>query len=150
MIEPPICPYCSQPSVYVDSAEVYQGRSYGMIYLCRPCDAYVGVHKGTEKPLGRLANKELRQWKMKAHAAFDPIWQERARRRRAGRPNKAGKPGGEQCKPVHSRAAAYSWLAQQMGIEREECHIGMFDVELCQRAVEICNPIASKLTITGE
>ena len=31
-----------------------------MIYICKPCDAYVGVHKGTDKALGRLANKELR------------------------------------------------------------------------------------------
>ena len=31
--------------------------------------AYVGVHKGTDKPLGRLANAELRYWKKRAHAA---------------------------------------------------------------------------------
>jgi len=45
-----------------------------MIYLCRSCDAYVGVHKGTDKPKGRLANAELREYKKKAHSAFDPLW----------------------------------------------------------------------------
>ena len=58
-----MCPYCGERAVYTNSKEVY-GRSYGMIYLCRPCDAYVGVHDGTAKPLGRLANAELRAAKI--------------------------------------------------------------------------------------
>ena len=70
-----ICPYCGDKPEYVDSSAVYK-RSYGMIYLCRLCDAYVGVHKGTSNSLGRLANAALRQYKMEAHAAFDPIWRE--------------------------------------------------------------------------
>ena len=56
------CDYCGRQAEYVDSKVVY-GKSYGMMYLCRNCMAYVGVHKGTDKPLGRLANAELRYWK---------------------------------------------------------------------------------------
>lgn len=66
------CPYCGKRAEFVDSAEVYHGRSYGMIYLCRPCDAYVGCHgngKG-DSPKGRLANAELRRWKIAAHNAY--------------------------------------------------------------------------------
>lgn len=65
------CDYCGRQAEYVDSKVVY-GKSYGMMYLCRNCMAYVGVHKGTDKPLGRLANAELRYWKKRAHAVFDP------------------------------------------------------------------------------
>ena len=61
-----ICPYCGKPTEYVDSSIIY-GRSYGMIYLCRDCRAYVGVHKGTDQALGRLANAELREAKKEAH-----------------------------------------------------------------------------------
>lgn len=68
------CDYCGRQAEYVDSKAVY-GKSYGMMYLCRNCMAYVGVHKGTDKPLGRLANAELRYWKKAAHAEFDPLWQ---------------------------------------------------------------------------
>jgi hypothetical protein len=39
----PICPYCNQESQFVDSSVIY-GKSYGMIYLCSDCDAYVGCH----------------------------------------------------------------------------------------------------------
>lgn len=51
-----ICNYCGTPADFVDSSVVYHGHSFGMIYLCPRCGAYVGVHKGSDKPLGRLAN----------------------------------------------------------------------------------------------
>ena len=97
------CDYCGRQAEYVDSKVVY-GKSYGMMYLCRNCMAYVGVHKGTDKPLGRLANAELRYWKKRAHAVFDPLWQ---RGRFRGHRN-----------------AAYGWLAQKMGLPVEKTHIG--------------------------
>lgn len=112
-----ICPYCGERAEFVDSKIVY-GKSYGKIYLCRKCLAYVGVHKGTDKPLGRLANAELRYWKKAAHAAFDPIW-------------KYGRFRGY-------RNAAYGWLAGRMGLSVEETHIGMFDVAQCKKAIQIC------------
>ncbi|MBO6266801.1 MAG: DUF3268 family zinc-finger domain-containing protein [Synergistaceae bacterium] len=114
-----ICPYCGKLAEYVDSAIVYHGRSYGMIYLCSPCDAYVGVHRGTDRPLGRLANSELRKWRNAAHAAFDPLWQQGEYKRR--------------------RNDAYAWLAEKMGLPKEETHIGMFDVEQCRSVIEIIN-----------
>src|SRR5580700_2416837 len=69
-----ICPYCEQPAKLVDSAEIYGGRSYGWAYLCSPCRAYVGCHDGTKRPLGRLANADLRAAKIRAHDAFDKLW----------------------------------------------------------------------------
>jgi len=88
-----------------------------MIYLCRPCDAYVGVHRGTDKPKGRLANKQLRYWKIAAHEAFDPIWQTK----------------------LMKRNEAYKWLAECMGLDQKKTHIGMFDVEQCKQVIKICN-----------
>jgi hypothetical protein len=109
-----ICPYCGRAAEFVDSREIY-GRSYGMVYLCRPCDAYVGVHKGTSKPLGRPANRELRKQRNIAHAAFDILW-------------KSGK---------FRRNDAYAWLSRQLGIPIKKTHIGMFDGETCKRTVEL-------------
>lgn len=110
------CDYCGKPAHFVDSAIVY-GKSYGMFYYCPDCKAWVGVHKGTDAPLGRLANAELRKWKKAAHAAFDPIWRR---------------------KIFPRRNAAYAWLSQQMGIPPEKTHIGMFDVERCKQVVSLC------------
>jgi hypothetical protein len=109
-----ICPYCGRQAEYVDSSIIY-GLSYGMIYLCRPCDAYVGVHKGTDRPLGRLADNELRRWKKEAHVNFDRLW----------------KHGNM------TRGEAYVWLSRQMDIPVSETHIGMFDVAQCKQVVSI-------------
>ena len=110
-----LCDYCGRRAEFVDSAIVYSGRSYGMIYFCRPCDAYVGVHKGTTEPLGRLADAELRRWRKTAHAYFDPIWKNRRM----------------------SRSQAYSWLSAKMELPQELTHIAMFDVSQCKRVVGI-------------
>lgn len=111
------CDYCGKPAQFVDSAIVYGGRSYGMIYHCPDCRAWVGVHKGSDQPMGRLADAELRRWKRGAHAAFDPIWRG---------------------KTPFTRRAAYAWLAEEMGLPPEKTHIGMFDVEQCKQCIEIC------------
>ncbi|MFK8771693.1 zinc-finger-containing protein [Aeromonas caviae] len=114
----PDCPYCGKTSVLTSSREVYGGRNFGPIYLCKclPGYAYVGCHKDTIKPLGRLADKELRYWKKEAHAAFDPLWKSKKMK----------------------RGHAYGWLAEQLGISKEECHIGMFDVATCERVKYLC------------
>lgn len=108
-----------------------------MVYLCRPCDAWVGVHKGTDQPLGRLANKELRQWKQKAHASFDPLWEAKLQRRRQER--------GPSYKKTWARGSGYAWLARQLGIQIKQCHIGMFDVEMCKRVIGVCQPFTERL-----
>lgn len=111
------CDYCGGRAEFVDSSIIY-GESYGMIYLCRKCNAYVGVHKGTDRPLGRLANAELRHWKKAAHNAFDPLW-------------KYGNFRGR-------RTAAYRWLSERLNLPIEKTHIGMFDIDLCKKTVQIC------------
>jgi len=119
------CDYCGEPAKLIDSVELY-GKSYGMMYMCWPCDAYVGTHKDSpdHTPLGRLANEELRTWKKKAHAAFDPLW-----KRKMARDN---------CSQKEARNAGYAWLAKQLDIPVKDCHIGRFDEEQCIRVTEVC------------
>lgn len=115
MSSAPICPYCGKKAKCQDSSVIY-GRSYGPAWICPDfprCDAYVGCHPGTKAPLGRLANKELREAKKNAHSAFDPLWRSKKM----------------------TRSEAYKWLAEALGIEQAKCHIGMFDVEQCEKVV---------------
>lgn len=129
----PVCPYCGQFSVKVGGEAIYPHRSdlfHKIFYQCQPCDAYVGSHPGQDKPLGRLANSELRTWKKRAHAAFDPIWQNRFERRSAE---------DAKYKKGMARGGRYKKLAALMGIDTRDCHIGMFDIEKCQQVIEICN-----------
>jgi hypothetical protein len=110
-----LCPYCGAPARWVENKEVY-GKNYGksfMMWLCKPCDARVGCHQNTKNPLGTLANKELRTIRMKAHAAFDPLW-------------KTGR---------MKRWEAYKWLAEKMGVK--EIHIGESDEETCLKIISL-------------
>jgi len=110
-----ICPFCNKPAEWVENKEVY-GRNYGksfMIWLCKPCDAYVGCHENTKKPLGVMANRETREWRVKAHEAFDPIWKEK----------------------VMTRQGGYKWLRERLG---RRIHIGESDIETCRAIIELC------------
>lgn len=115
------CPYCTNPAAKITGRELYPHRRdlYARIFWqCLPCDAYVGCHEGTDKPLGRLADAALRKAKMQAHEAFDALWQFEPQRSKA-------------------RTEAYKWLATQLGITGKECHIGEFDLTRCQRVVQL-------------
>lgn len=75
----PVCPYCNRKAVLLmNSSELYYNHiNYGPVWICRPCDAWVGCHKNQSGsrivPKGRLANAELRKAKIEAHAAFVTI-----------------------------------------------------------------------------
>jgi hypothetical protein len=110
---------CGATPELVDSSEIY-GKSYGPMYLCRLCRSYVGTHPNTGhkmslKPLGRLADAELRSCKKEAHFYFDKIWKEKYK----------------------SREGAYNWLSNMLNVKKPFTHIGMFNVELCKKTAEI-------------
>lgn len=123
------CPYCRAPVPQVTGREVYPHRPdlYGkQFYKCTPCDATVGCHPDG-RPLGRLANAELRREKQATHALFDPLWQG-AREIYDG--------WNSRIKNT-ARVRAYEWLADKMAIEPDDCHIGMFTVSACREARSI-------------
>lgn len=122
-----VCPYCGSETEYVDSKIVY-GRSYGMIYRCQPCEAYVGVHDGTDRAKGRLADRELRKLKIRVHKEFDELWMDK---RFIGVVKEA-------------RKQAYQLLALRLGIPEKYCHIGMFDDQMCKKAIKEIKKIKSE------
>jgi len=132
-----LCPYCLKIPEFVDSACVYHGSSYGMVYFCRDCSAWVGVHKGTQKSLGRLANSELRKAKNKAHTYFDPITKD-------GLINRLWV---QYISGMSNRNKAYWWLSKKMKIKKDYCHIGMFDLEQCAKVVSVCEAAFKKLAL---
>lgn len=116
------CPYCGGKATLVSASKVYPHSSKfqkDKMWVCEhypKCDAYVGCHPGTEIPLGRLANEKLRKLKVEAHRQFDPIW-------------KCG---------LMTRKEAYKWLADMLRIKEKDCHIGMFNPDMCNKVIQIC------------
>lgn len=116
---PSVCNCCGCSGVeLVENSEIYNGRHYGewpYAYLCRNCGAYVGLHPGTDIPLGTLADKPLRDDRQKGKAVFNQLWRDHM-----------------------TRNQAYAWLAEAMRIAPEECHFGLFDSEQCLQARILC------------
>ena len=63
---PTICRYCGGVIRLVPARKIYGastdrlGLAGENIYLCQNCNARVGCHKGTNRPLGNVANEVLR------------------------------------------------------------------------------------------
>lgn len=125
-----VCPYCGADTVLIKGSLLYGSNSDASdlnFWICWPCDAYVGCHRGDSegwdcgtKPLGTPAKKELRMARAELHGSFDKLWTEGRMR----------------------RTNAYSWLAKRLGISVDECHIGMFDVDTCKRAMVVTRDLS--------
>ncbi|HDZ4410729.1 TPA: hypothetical protein RTB91_004232, partial [Salmonella enterica subsp. enterica serovar Monophasic] len=71
--------------------------------------------KKTLIPLGRMADGKTRALRVKAHAAFDPLWQSGS----------------------ISRTKAYLQLSRKLGIDIKDCHIAMLSDAQLQTVILI-------------
>jgi len=110
--EAPTC-YCGSPMHLRDG-------KWGKFWGCSDwpqCDGLVACHKGTSTPRGKATNKATRDARIRAHAAFDALWEPMGR---------------------DWRGRAYRWLAEQVGHDAGELHIGYSGLEMCQQIIEVC------------
>jgi len=111
------CQYCGKETEKVQGDEIYKNRDDlkdKSFFICRDCDAYVGCHQNGE-PLGTVANEHLRKQRSLTHQIFDEIWKSR----------------------YMTRSDAYKFLRENLKIKKDECHIAMFDEELCIKVREV-------------
>jgi len=112
VINAKICPYCKSETRLTTETVIYGKEYKGRKVICCKnfpiCDSYVGTHDDN-KPLGRLANKELRNLKKQAHVFFDKIWKEN----------------------LIDRDVLYMQLASFLKLPLQYTHIGMFQEKTC-------------------
>lgn len=113
----PRCPYCGNHTVLRSADGIYRENSrQEMLYVCKKypvCDAYVRVQKGTTIPLGTIANRELRELRIKAHQQFDKLY-------------KCG---------YMSKHDAYQWLGNLLGVPAKNAHIAQLNVLSCNLVI---------------
>lgn len=69
------CPYCNSEVAYAPATAVYKRAGFGFLYLCRnfpACDSYVSAGDDG-RPMGSLANRELREQRKRLFALVDQI-----------------------------------------------------------------------------
>lgn len=104
------CPECGAPMVLRRS-------KYGPFYGCSTfpeCYAAHGAH-ANGVPLGIPTDKETKEWRIKAHEAFDQLWKGK------GAPM--------------SRRKAYLLMGDLMDLPSEEVHIGRFTTDQCRELI---------------
>ena len=113
---PKICRYCGGVVRLVPAAEVYGmaaakrlGIEQERFYQCQNCNARVGCHKGTTRPLGNLANETLRMKRKETHQIFDSFW-----------------------------------MAKKLRLSVQLAHIGGFEMDRCQRLIDLCEKERNK------
>jgi len=118
-MEMPICPQCGKVAV-TKKRKFITGDNHDneWVWTCPDypeCDMYVGCHQGTCKPLGTLANQELRSLRWRAHKSFDTCW-------------KSGR---------MSRNEAYEELQEVLGLKPKDAHIGRLSKEQCEEVIKV-------------
>lgn len=124
----PTCPYCGEQAVLTDADRVGK-RSLVVVWGCQPCNAWVAVRKQDTRyrPLGTLANPELRSARATVRDVANILWRSydksrillpRSERRRA-------------------------WFSDLLGLPRAQCNIETFDLHECQRALRALRALAS-------
>ena len=121
------CPYCGAPAVCRPASTVYgtdtiAPKSY--LYLCSnwpSCDAYVSAQRKDRRPMGTLANSELRHKRILAHRALQRLQKERHM----------------------DKWATYLWLQARLGLDADHAHIGIFSSQMCDQVISLCRAPAS-------
>lgn len=106
------CNVCGGPRVHLQKRSLMRMKApqeWDLVWHCLDCLALVGCHKGTDIPLGLMADSQTREARFLAHQEFDRLW-------RRGR---------------MTRTEAYAWMAKTLNMSLDAAHIGMLDEKQC-------------------
>jgi hypothetical protein len=111
--KPTKCNLCGGVVIFNQASKDKSASGY--VYYCTNCHAWVGTYPhDKEIAYGQLANFETRKKRAELHDWFDRLWRNH-----------------------DERTMWYQKLANELGIDIEYCHIGMFDEPLCDKALVI-------------
>lgn len=112
------CPYCGSTVVYKSGKEMFKSCPEGVnYYVCTnypECDTFIKTMPNSNKPIGTLANKELRMLRRDAHSYFNQLYLSGAM----------------------SKEEAYLWLANTLGCPKREAHIGQLREYSCKLIIK--------------
>lgn len=115
------CPYCGRNAVLRPASYVYGDKAIDeYLYVCSAypeCNSYVGVHKGTLKPKGTLANGDLRNKRIHAHKKLAKLWEN----------------------GIMSKKQAYRWIQDKFCLSSQQAHIGQFSEYRCDELMRECD-----------
>lgn len=109
---------------------------FGLFYGCTRYPGCRGAHGAHPdgRPLGKPADQATKQARMRAHGFLDPLWRDAVHIPDYGALNKRA----QRAVRHRARARAYAWLAEHLGMDVDDCHIGRFDQNTCETVSALC------------
>lgn len=114
----PICPRCGQPATQTLTLAGRKSR-------CEPCGLWSKGSKPLRDEAGHQAHGARVRARQNAHLLFDPLWK----------------------KGLVDRDTAYELLAQELGIQREACHVSLMEAEIARRVPRAVKAISRRLRV---
>lgn len=112
----PHCPFCDSVAEIKTSQEFY-GKDYDCcVWYCPKCtDVYVGTQKGSNKALGKMANKETRKFRKITHEELDYKFKNGSLKKND----------------------LYTWISDKLDLSTEDAHIGNFSIDECKEIIKV-------------
>lgn len=127
------CPYCGSKIIRKTGDQHFKNNGHEGLKLL-VCENTDGCGASTMcdehwEPYGTLAREPLRRLRQRVHQLIDPLY-------------KNG---------YYSRTTIYRLMADHLKIPREKCHVGLFDIQQCNQAIEFYQklrnyPVRKELT----
>lgn len=130
------CPACGRPMQLRPSRDPSSPDWWGCTGY-PACDVRQSAGKDGQ-PVGVPADKETRQARIRAHDALDPIWDGALEVYQDE--SKDSSLTVEQLLQI-ARGRTYSWLADQLQMDRKDCHVANFDLFHCELVVKVCEGV---------
>jgi hypothetical protein len=119
------CPYCNQPARF-SWLSVVIPKATGRVWACFECNAWTKADEETQKPYGRMANKELRELRSKVFNALKPIIAQ----------NFTLDPEGSVRTEIDAREACFRWIAERLNVKK--FWLSWSTKEDCEKVLNIC------------
>ena len=121
-----ICPYCGKKAVLRPASYLYGEKRIftpeTMFYVCSgypDCNAYVSANQKNHRPLGIMADGELRNLRIKTHRALREIWTQ----------------------GYMTKNSTYHWLSGKLALPEKETHVAMFSTYRCRETIRLANEL---------
>lgn len=121
-----ICPYCGKKAVLRSASYLYGEKRIftpeTMFYVCSgypECNAYVSANQKNNRPLGTMADGELRNLRIQAHRALREIWTQ----------------------GYMTKNSTYHWLSGKLALPEKETHVAMFSTYRCMETIRLANEL---------
>ena len=122
------CPYCGAKAKLMTSREMFGEEAFDperKLYVCqnyeKGCDSYVYTQKGTNIPLGQMADSALRAMRIKAHKAINDVVRSRKM----------------------SKNDVYKYIAAAMGYREGHFHLAQSSYYNCQETIRLMENLKS-------